>query len=152
MQSDRSGQLVGTSLARDDVSHHYSFLNAIKQKGIKSNQRKEQQKWVGVRKDSGLIMQTVDKHAYVNNGAYTQWNYTHTHKFLKHTLYLIPTYIFKSKCLQRYSTHQKKMQTLGITHPPIPSLYNLMLTDTCRMFQHMHGLISNGPQQHVFPH
>lgn len=55
MQSDRSGQLVGTSLARDDVSHHYSLLNAIKQKGIKSKQRKEQQKWVGVRKDAGLI-------------------------------------------------------------------------------------------------
>lgn len=72
MQSDRSGQLVGTSLARDDVSHHYSLLNAIKQRGIKSKQRKEQQKWVGVRKDSGLITLKADKHSSVNNGTHTE--------------------------------------------------------------------------------
>ena len=79
MQSDRSGQLVGASLARDDVSHHYSLLNAIKQKGIKSKQRKEQQKWVGVRKDSGFIMAKADKHAYVNNGTHRAELHTHTH-------------------------------------------------------------------------
>ena len=83
MQSDRSGQLVGTSLTRDDVSHHYSLLNAIKQKVIGSKQRKVQRKWAGVKKGSGLIMQTVDKHAYVNNGTHTGWNYTHARAFLK---------------------------------------------------------------------
>ncbi len=72
MQSDRSGQLVGTSPAKDDVSHHYSLLNAIKQRGIKSKQRKEQQKWVGVRKDSGLIAPTADKHSPVINSTHTQ--------------------------------------------------------------------------------
>lgn len=71
MQSDRSGQLVSTSLARDDVSHHYWLFNAVKQKGIKSKERKEQQKWVGVRKDSGLFTPKADKHAYVKNSTHT---------------------------------------------------------------------------------
>lgn len=44
MQSDRSGQLVGTNIASDDVSHHYSLLNAIKRRGIKSRREKNDNK------------------------------------------------------------------------------------------------------------
>lgn len=44
MQSNRSGQLVGTSLARCDVSHHYSLLNAVKQRGAN---KERATKWVG---------------------------------------------------------------------------------------------------------
>lgn len=33
MQSEGSGQLAGTRPARDDVTHHYSLLNAIKAGG-----------------------------------------------------------------------------------------------------------------------
>lgn len=81
MQSDCSGQLVSTSPARDDVSHHYSLLNAIKQKRIKRKQRKEQQKWVRVRTDSGLVTQR-------QTGTHTEQNYTRL-TFLKYNFYLL---------------------------------------------------------------
>lgn len=81
MQSDRSGQLVSASQARDDVSHHYSLLNAIKQRGNHEQTKKEQQKWVGVGKDGGLIALKADKQAYVNNGTHTEQKYSHTYFF-----------------------------------------------------------------------
>lgn len=40
MQSEGSGQLTGTSPARDDVTHHYSSLNAIKAGGNQEQTKK----------------------------------------------------------------------------------------------------------------